>query len=78
MIEMLKDIALTIMAIGFGLAVLFPCIVSLYTMLGFMIYLHIKTWKDLVIHYTMIVLTLLSTVAFISYFPVTIYYIWIK
>lgn len=78
MIELLKDVSLTIMSIGFGLAVLFPCLVSLYTMLGFMMYLHIKNWKDLAIHYAMIVLTLLSTVAFIAYFPVTIYYIWIK
>lgn len=78
MIEFLKDIALTIMVVGFGLAVLFPFILNLFVGVGMAAIVHTNNWKDRLIQYGMFLVTVLSTIAFGAYFAVSLYYIWIK
>lgn len=78
MIEFLKDIALTIMVVGFGLAVLFPFILNLFVGVGMATIVHTNNWKDRLIQYGMFLVTVLSTIAFGAYFAVSLYYIWIK
>lgn len=78
MIEFLKDIALTIMVVGFGLAVLFPFILNLFLSVGMSAFVHTNNWKDRLIQYGMFLVTVLSTIAFGAYFAGSLYYIWIK
>lgn len=77
MIDFLKDIALTIMAVGFGLAVLFPVLLNLFMTIGMMSLVHTTNWKDTLIQYSLYIATVLLTIAFGAYFVITLYYIWI-
>ncbi|UYE98533.1 hypothetical protein XbC2_104 [Xanthomonas phage XbC2] len=77
MIDFLKDIALTIMAVGFGLAVLFPVLLNMFVAIGMMAIVHTTNWKDTLIQYSLYIVTVLATIAFGAYYAITIYYIWI-
>jgi type IV secretory pathway TraG/TraD family ATPase VirD4 len=77
MLEILKDVALTIMSVGFGLAVLFPALLNLFITSGMMGFIKPTNWKESLSKYGIFALTVLATIAFGAYFTITLYYIWI-
>lgn len=72
--EFLKDIALTIMVIGFGLAVLLPSVMNVFSM--------VDRWtlsnNGFVYNAGWMILSILSSIAFVMYFIMSLFYIWIK
>lgn len=77
MVEFLKDVALTVMAVGFGLAVLFPALLNLFASCGLMAFVRPRNWKETITQYGLYLVTVLATIAFGAYYAITIYYIWI-
>lgn len=71
--EFLKDIALTIMVIGFGLAVLLPGVMNIFSM--------VDRWtifnKGFLYNTGWIILSILSSIGFVMYFIISLFYIWI-
>lgn len=78
MFEVLKQIALTIALVGFGLAVLLPALVNLYIGAAMAAFIDTCNLKEKFLKGTMYIMPVLGSIAFAAYFAVPLYYIWIK
>lgn len=76
MIDILKNVALTLMVIGFGLSALLPMLLNLMFGVSLSAFMSNK-WTDKLIQYGMLLVTVLATIAFGAYFIGLLYYIWI-
>lgn len=71
--ELLKCIALTLMVIGFGLAVLLPGVMNIFSM--------VDRWtistKGFIYNAFWMILAIIASLGYVMYFIFSLYYIWI-
>lgn len=79
MIEILKNVALTIAIIGFGLAVLLPILLQLlYTTLSYLAFTSSSpSWKDLLVNVMWIISTVIGSFLYGLYYIGCLYVIWL-
>jgi UDP-N-acetylglucosamine:LPS N-acetylglucosamine transferase len=72
MIEIMKDVALSIAVIGFGLAVLLPAIFNVFQAAGINMFYE----RNIFINLGWMIAITIATIFYVSYYAVSFYYIW--
>lgn len=72
MIEIAKNIALSIAVIGFGLAVLLPAMISVFQTAGINSYYE----KNIFINVGWLLIVTLATILYVAYYVAAFYLIW--
>ncbi|SOK58376.1 hypothetical protein [Yersinia phage fHe-Yen9-04] len=76
MIEILKNVALSIAVVGFGLSVMFPFLVQAYAMTGLGMLVRTTTIKEKISKMLLLLMSVIATILVIAYFIITLHYIW--